>query len=338
MLKELQPALPTLLDLDAVEALERAPRWHSNALQLFPGLAFDSFTARPASGVLKHLSLGNGSLSYIQSPPVQLHYAPPEASGSVAAFTLAIQLTGELIVSQHASRCRIGAGGVFTIDERFAFRLESSSPCELVLVRMPRQAVLAQHPHVKSHTATAMSAGAPGTVLLRETVLRILSVAPSLQPAQRIASIATIIQMMGMADFGAISDAGSRRVADRVRSALSFVELSLFEPGFTASAVAAAQGISRRRLDALFRSAVGEPVSAHIWKRRLALAAAFLADARQCDQTVAQIANAVGFNDPAHFTRTFKRHFGCCPKHWRQRHSAAAPAKVSARLSTPLEA
>jgi AraC family transcriptional activator of tynA and feaB len=340
MLKELQPALPTLLDLDAVEAMERAPRWHSNALQLFPGLAFDRFTARPASGVLKHLPMRNGSLSYIQSPPVQLHYTPPEPMSSAAAFTLAIQLTGDVVVSQHATRSRIRAGGLFTMDERFAFRLESSSPCEVVLVRMPRQAVLAHYPHVKSHTAMAMSSAAPGTALLRETVLRILSVAPSLQPGQRIAAMATIIQMMGMADFGAVADAGSRRVADRVRAALSFVELSLFEPGFTASAVAAAQGISRRRLDALFRAAVGEPVSAHIWKRRLALAATFLADVRQRDQTVAQIANAVGFNDPAHFTRTFKRHFGCCPKHWRQRHCvpAAAPAKLSARLVTPLEA
>jgi AraC family transcriptional regulator, positive regulator of tynA and feaB len=338
MLKELQPALPTLLDLDAVDAVERAPRWHSNALQLFPGLAFDRFTPRPASGVLKHLSLGNASLTYIQSPPVQLRYSPPEAICAGAAFTLAIQLTGDVIVSQHASRGRISAGGVFTIDERFAFRLECSTACEVVLVRMPRQALLAQYPHLKSHTATAMSATAPGTALLREVVLRILTVAPSLQPGQRVASIATIIQMMGMADFGAVSDAGSRRVADRVRSALSFVELSLFEPGFTASTVAAAQGISRRRLDALFRSAVGEPVSAHIWNRRLALAATFLADARQRDQTVAQIANAVGFNDPAHFTRTFKRHFGCCPKHWRQRHAAAAPAKVPSRLGTPLEA
>jgi AraC-like DNA-binding protein len=332
MLKELQPTLPTLLDLDAVEAMERGPRWHSNALQVFPGLAFDRFSARPTSGVFKHLPLGTGSLSYIQSPPAQLRYSPP-AICSGPAFTLAIQLSGELIVSQHASRCRIGPGGVFTIDEWFAFRLECALPCELVLVRMPRQAVLAQYPHVKSRTATAMSNGTPGTALLRETVLRILSVAPSLQPGQRIAAIATIIQMMGMADFGASGDAGSRRVADRIRSALSFVELSLFEPGLTASAVAAAQGISRRRLDALFRSAVGEPVSAHIWNRRLALAATFLADARQRDQTVAQIANAVGFNDPAHFTRTFKRHFGCCPKHWRQRHgaSAAAAAKVPAR-------
>jgi AraC-like DNA-binding protein len=226
------------------------------------------------------------------------------------------------------------------VDERFAFRLESEPPCELVLVRMPRQAVLAQYPHVKSHTAMAMSNGAPGTALLRDTVLRILSMALSLQPGQQTAAIATIIQMLGMTDFGAGNVAGSSRVADRIRSALSFVELSLFEPGFTASTVAAAQGISRRHLDALFQSAVGEPVSAHIWNRRLALAAGFLADARQRDQTVAQIANAVGFNDPAHFTRTFKRHFGCCPKHWRQRHSvsAAAPAKVSARFSPQLEA
>ena len=150
MLKESQPALPTLLDLDAVEAIERGPKWYSNALQVFPGLEFDRFSARPASGVLKHLPLGTGSLSYIQSPPAQLRYAPPVSVSPGAAFTLAIQLSGELIVSQHASRCRIGPGGIFTMDERFGFRLECSLPCELVLVRMPREAVLAQHPHVKA--------------------------------------------------------------------------------------------------------------------------------------------------------------------------------------------
>ena len=323
---ELQITLPTLLDLGTIEVKEREPRWCSNALQVFPSLALDRFCVQSVPGVFKHLPLGTGSLTYIQSPPVKLHHSPPESGddGPGAAFTLAIQVSGELIVSQHASRCRVGPGGVFTVDERFAFRLEAASPCELVLVRLPRQAVLAQHPHMKHHTAAAMSAGAPGTALLREMVLRVLNVAPSLSPGKRVAAIAAIVQMLGLADFGVADEDGAREAADRIRSALSFVELSLFESGLTANAVAAAHGISRRRLDELFLSAVGEPVSAHIWNRRLTIAAEFLADARRCDQTVAQISNAVGFINPAHFTRTFKRHFGCSPKHWRQQHHTPA--------------
>jgi len=329
MSKELQIALPTLLDLDTVEANEREPRWYSNAVQVFSGLELDRFSVQLMPGVFKHLPLGAGSLSYIQSPPIKLHYAPPEPGGDCpgSAFTLAIQLSGELVVSQHASRCRIGPGGVFTMDERFGFRLEALAPCELVLVRMPRQAVLAQHPHMKHSTATAMSTAAPGTILLREMVLRILNVAPGLSPGKRVAAIATIIQMLGMADFGTADEDGPRAAADRIRSALAFVELSLFEPGLTANAVAAAHGLSRRRLDELFLSAVGEPVSAHIWNRRLSIAAGFLADANRCDQTVAQISNAVGFANPAHFTRTFKRHFGCSPKRWRQQHHAPDAAE-----------
>lgn len=329
MFKELQIALPTLLDLDTVEAKEREPQWYSNAVQAFSGLQLDRFSVQMMPGIFKHLPLGTGSLSYIQSPPIKLHYAPPEQTGDCpgTAFTLAILLSGELAVSQHASRCRIGPGGLFTMDERFAFRLEATTPGELVLVRMPRQAVLAQHPHMKHHTATAMCAGAPGSRLLREMVLQILNVAPELSPGKRVAAIATIIQMLGMADFGTADEDGSRAAADRIRSALSFVELSLFEPGLTANAVASAHGISRRRLDELFLSAVGEPVSAHIWNRRLSIAAGFLADARRCDQTVAQISNAVGFTNPAHFTRTFKRHFGCSPKHWRQQHTSPAGAE-----------
>jgi AraC-like DNA-binding protein len=325
VLPGLRVTLPALLDLDAVEAAERARMWSACALQLFPGLSVDHLPCRPTRGTLKHQTLGPGSLSYIQSPPVKLHYVPPELPQrhADAAFSIRVQLSGEVIASQHGRECRIGPGEICPLDEQFAFRVQSSCPSEMILVRMPRSALLAHHPHLMHCTATVLSAADPGTVLLRETVLNVLQVASHLSQQQRASAIAGIIQMMGMADFVAVGECAASSHW-RMRSALTFVELSLFDPGLTASAVAAAQGISRRRLDILFRSALDAPIAAHILNRRLALTASFLLNPRRADQTVAQIAQAVGFTDPAHFTRTFKRRYGCSPGRWRLRHASAA--------------
>ena len=110
MLPALRVTLPALLDLDAVEAAERARRWSACALQLFPGLSVDQLASQPAGGTLKHQTLGPGSLSYIQSPPVKLHYVPPELphGHAGAAFSIRVQLSGEVIASQHGRQCRIG--------------------------------------------------------------------------------------------------------------------------------------------------------------------------------------------------------------------------------------
>jgi AraC-like DNA-binding protein len=324
----LRVTLPALLDLESVAAADRVRLWSACAFRVFPGLSIDRLPFRPTLGTLKHQSLGSGSLSYIQSPPAELHYAPPNPKDGHAgsAFSVTVQLSGELAVSQHGRQCLISPGDVCPIDERFGFRLQTKIPCEMIILRLPRAAVLAHHPHLADHTATALNAGAPGTILLRNTVLNVMQVASHLSHEQGAAAIAGIIQMMGMADFVAVGDcSGASHL--RVRSALTFVELSLFDPGLTASAVAADQGISRRHLDTLFLSGIGISVTAYIWSRRLALAASFLRDPRRSDQKVAQIAYAAGFANPEHFTRKFKRRFGCTPGRWRERRagSAAAP-------------
>jgi AraC-like DNA-binding protein len=47
------------------------------------------------------------------------------------------------------------------------------------------------------------------------------------------------------------------------------------------------------------------------WASRL------LADSRQADWTITDIAFSVGFKDASHFTRAFKNTHGCCPREYR---------------------
>lgn len=47
---------------------------------------------------------------------------------------------------------------------------------------------------------------------------------------------------------------------------------------------------------------------------------------RAGDLPLSQIAFAIGFSDQAHFTRSFKQHFGCTPSGYRDRQEGETEA------------
>ncbi|MDE2254655.1 MAG: AraC family transcriptional regulator [Betaproteobacteria bacterium] len=79
------------------------------------------------------------------------------------------------------------------------------------------------------------------------------------------------------------------------------------------SALAQAVGLSTWQLSRAFRQHTGLPV--HAWRNqiRLSHARTLLRQRRP----IAEVANALGFADQAHFTRHFKRAFGFTPGHYR---------------------
>jgi transcriptional regulator GlxA family with amidase domain len=79
------------------------------------------------------------------------------------------------------------------------------------------------------------------------------------------------------------------------------------------SALAQGVGLSTWQLSRAFRQHTGLPV--HAWRNqiRLSHARTLLRQRRP----IAEVANALGFADQAHFTRHFKRAFGFTPGHYR---------------------
>jgi AraC family transcriptional activator of tynA and feaB len=78
----------------------------------------------------------------------------------------------------------------------------------------------------------------------------------------------------------------------------------------TPAALARELGISRRQLYRLFEAKSTTPAS-WIWSLRLDAASRLLTTTQEL--TVTDIAFAVGFKDAAHFSRAFRRRFGCSP-------------------------
>lgn len=106
----------------------------------------------------------------------------------------------------------------------------------------------------------------------------------------------------------------SARDAQRER-AMRYLEANLADPELSPVRIAAALGISPRYLHLLFET--GTSVSATILGRRLERCRTAISDPAQRHRAVSEIAFSWGFNDAAHFSRTFRARFGVSPSELR---------------------
>ncbi len=100
----------------------------------------------------------------------------------------------------------------------------------------------------------------------------------------------------------------------RIRDALDHLERH-FERTVSVASLAARSGLSPSRFAHRFRAEVGMPPLAWLERRRVAAACALL---RASGMPVAEIAAAVGYADPAYFSRVFRRRTGHAPAAWRR--------------------
>jgi AraC-like DNA-binding protein len=104
------------------------------------------------------------------------------------------------------------------------------------------------------------------------------------------------------------------------------------EPGvsWTISSLARRVGLSRTRLAERFRHFLGLPPMAYLAQWRLQLGADIL---KSTEDSIAEVAAAVGYGSEAAFNRAFRRQFDCPPAQFRRYRKvlAAAPSEASRR-------
>lgn len=317
-----------MLDLQAVEAGLRWQTWARAADQFFPGLNVRELTASPAAGWMRGRRFGPGELWSIFSPPLHIEYAPSrgEAAGQCGlalkdSFSLMLQIRGSTLTSQDGRVCCLEGGQICLVDGTIPFDLEVVGAfSQLMFLRMPRQLLLSKQPHLRQRTAAIFDPREAGTKLLSTVLLDVLQATAQLEQEQCTALLLALAQMLGVL---------KSRPDDthwRVQGALAFIDAHLSDASLTATRVAQAQQISRRRLDDIMLGAVGTSLTAQIWLRRLLQASDALLDPRQTRRSIGDIAFDCGFTDTAHFTRAFKRHYGCTPRRWRIRNADAHAA------------
>lgn len=125
-----------------------------------------------------------------------------------------------------------------------------------------------------------------------------------------------VAMTLGEAGSG-VPQAESAVRAARRAEALRFVRANLSCRDLTPRKVAEGCGISLAYLNEIFRvSPLG--VEETIVAERLERARRMLRAPEHAGEQIATLCYRVGFADPAHFTRAFRRRFGVSPREWRQ--------------------
>jgi AraC-like DNA-binding protein len=114
----------------------------------------------------------------------------------------------------------------------------------------------------------------------------------------------------------------------RFGDVLRFVEVHLSDPGLSAAMTARGCGISPRYLSTLLRQNQTS-FSQVVWDRRLEQARNWMARSDARTISISEIAYAVGFKSPAHFSRMFKRTYQHNPSDYRATAWAASSAAAA---------
>ncbi|MGN0592891.1 MAG: AraC family transcriptional regulator [Ruminococcus sp.] len=100
-----------------------------------------------------------------------------------------------------------------------------------------------------------------------------------------------------------------------IHEALTFIEHN-FQNDISVEDIASVCGLNRSYFGKIFKQAVGKSPQEFLLSYRMAKAAELL---KLTQLSIGDISNAVGYENPLHFSRAFKNIYGISPRDWRNR-------------------
>lgn len=235
-------------------------------------------------------------------------------------FIVSLQTRGGAVISQDGRHAVMAPGDFAIYDSTRPYTLHFDDEFEEIVLKMPGDELRSLLRRTDELTATTVSGRSAAGHLLINMVSTLRDEAESLNPASAAAVASGVISVLvaGLQSLPACGKAEpSTMNAYHLARIKQVIERRLRDPSLGLEQVAAELGMSVGHLHRLFK---GEPVTAaqYLWQRRLEACSRELLDPRRARASVAEIAFAWGFNDAAHFSRSFRERFKCSPREWRR--------------------
>ncbi|GIF70297.1 AraC family transcriptional regulator [Asanoa ishikariensis] len=290
------------------------------------------------AAVVELLDLGRVQLSKISYPPLRAERSSRHIRRSDPGwFYLTVPTGGPLAINHADRQCTVGPGQFAMVDTSLPGVVANRRPVQQLIIHVLRSDLPLRHAQMRPGLARAFPLGGGLGALLVGTAAQIMESADQYSPhdARALAQVLVDLLVSVLAQFdagvGAASDAQHRLLHLK---ALDFIEKHLADPGLTPEGVAAAQSVSLRYLQMLFREQ-GSTIAGLIRQRRLERCRRELREDTFRRRSVAAIGARWGFGDATAFSRAFKQAFGTPPGEYRQR-KCARTVNGSARIANPL--
>ncbi|MCB9651912.1 MAG: helix-turn-helix domain-containing protein [Deltaproteobacteria bacterium] len=227
---------------------------------------------------------------------------------------------GLLVLFEGAEQVQVGArtaelfpGQVLLWDSTVPIRFRLQAPIHKLTVFVPQDRLLAVAPQASSLVGSALDWRHGMGAVVSAHVAALCAQAPYIAPERVPAAAETTLHLVAASlDTKSAEPAAHTQLLGRIKA---WLEAHLEDPELGPPAIAARFGISLRYLHQLF-SHEETTVSRWLLARRLQRCREALV--MEPHLGVSEIAYRWGFNDAAHFSRVFRRNFGCSPRDYRR--------------------
>lgn len=226
-------------------------------------------------------------------------------------FMLYLILGGRVELEQDGRQTSASAGDMFIYDQTIPFSLDFHRT-HAILVNVPRQLLASRIPRVRRLTAHRIKGASKMGALAGSLVQQMSSLDEATQA--RVADRLALSAMDIVATTLELEVIGGEQLQNEQHRLLpqvkSYIRAHLHQADLDLDSIARAQGIAPRTLNRVFAAEGTTPIR-WLWQQRLAASYEALSGNRVASVTDA--AFSFGFSDLSHFSRTFKREFGCLP-------------------------
>jgi AraC family transcriptional regulator, positive regulator of tynA and feaB len=288
--------------------------WVDTVCDQFLDLEIDTPLRDCFHASLDQVDFGPATASFLEADTQLVRRTKAKIARLQAPMFMLMQLrVGEVRFQQAGREVRVRPGECVFIDGSEPYEVECPQPTLAVALRFPADWLSGWIDRPERHAAQLFSGGGWNAALCAAVASLGVDTCDRLAlPRDAIADpIATLLKL-----------AIGPEPQESPRQPLLFNRLirtlhnRFHEADLSPATVAAEHGISARTVHYAFAAAHTTFVE-RLMGLRLARAREMLADARQFDLPVAEIASRCGFADPSHFARRFRLQFGQSPLQFR---------------------
>ncbi len=309
-----------LLSTTNVPERDRFAYWREAICDVFVHLDCSSPERAAFAGSIYNQPFAQLQMSSMRSNQMTVNRSPRQiAKSSDDCLLVALQGQGRSVGSQGGREANLEPGDLALFDSTRPYDVRFEPGFQHCVLKIPRPLLMRRVGRVAELTAVRISAKRG----MGRIVSRYLKSLPKeldgldAQAARQVAE--TSLDLFASALAGLTPGAGLPRSTTRTGwrfRVQSFLETHLHDPELSPGAVADALGVSVRYLNSILaeeQTSLGRA----IWTLRLARCREALADRRQVNRNVGEIAFEWGFNDMSHFSRAFSAKYGMSPRDYR---------------------
>ena len=283
---------------------------------------------QPHSDRFEHYSITSHKLAKLsiylsESDPFTVHRRSQDIEDDSAFdFLVVVPLQGTAEIEQEKSSFFVDSDALAIIPGGLPYRLSFPQAGKRLLLRIPFQVF---HERVLGRQirdfGVHVFSGA-GLIQIAIDLLKSLVIqAGNMTETERYTVAEVTLELMAAvlrSDTAIGRNGDSSAQAARMTRILSYLEENYTRHDLTPAAVARANAVSTRHLHNLFQHS-DATVTKWIWERRLKAARDDILNPAMAGKSITEIAFGNGFNDSAHFSRSFKSRFDLSPSQLRKK-------------------